>query len=459
MKKTIILIACAILVSCFSGCRPGTQEHQGGGVDTVGIVTPVGVDQGCLAAVDIFVDASGSMKGYIDGVQSTFKQVVPGLIPNLTNIDRMGLVQDSINCYTIVNSQLKKQDTNYFGTSITTASIFNGQSTELHKMIEVVAQSVVNMPEHVGIIVSDCVLSFSDKELKSDREKNYNDIAILQNSVTNAMTTLYNNNMTVSVVKYTSEFNGNYYYDYHNQKLSLGQGAIMKDRPYYLILVGKRNLVDAMFDKNAIPSECESVFTFNKEGAKPNFMLYRAKIASTWVPELNGNVPTIATYVTPNPKISAPYIYITIDGFSIPPYFDKRDSVKIMNSPRVDGNYIASVDRVRQDVVASDLIKVKGDIPDLTGKNIYKVTFKDNATLKNLTTFSDRIYFEVPEVDAASSEIEKDDAQSLTDLSELEGKTFMFNHLIKALRNAYSNGGAPLAEVEITIKTRNSNKQ
>ena len=50
--------------------------------------------------------------------------------------------------------------------------------------------------------------------------------------------------------------------------------------------------------------------------------------------------------------------------------------------------------------------------------------------------------------------IEKDDAASLNALSDLEGKTFMFNHLIDGLRNAYSGGGAPLAEIEITIKTK-----
>ena len=466
MKKSIFIVSAIAMLVSFSSCqgvltgggKKNNQDPAKGEIPSAPgpIADPMSASMKITAipeAVDIFVDASGSMKGYIDGVQGTLKNVVPNLIPNLMNNDRMGLSTDNINCYTIYNSKLKKQDTDKFGQSITDASIFNGNSTEVHEMFKVVANSIVENPKHVGIIVSDCILSFPGNQLSADREKNYNNIDVLSTEVTRAMTVLYNNGMNVSVVKYTSDFNGNYYYDYHNQKLSIARNQTMINRPFYLVLVGKRELVDAMFNKYVIPQSYKEVFSFNKEGAKPRGEFLRAAKASSWIPTLVDNVPTIKTDFKANKNIDAAYAYMTIDKFEVPSYLQSRQE-EIMGAPKCDGKYIASVSRVKQSDVEKDLIEVKGKKPDLTGKYIYRISFKDNEVLKDLTLFNDRIYFEAPEVNALSSEIEKDDAASLNALSDLEGKTFMFNHLIDGLRNAYSGGGAPLAEIEITIKTK-----
>ena len=218
----------------------------------------------------------------------------------------------------------------------------------------------------------------------------------------------------------------------------------MNKRPFYLVLVGKRDLVDAMFNKDVIPQGYEAVFSFNKEGAKPRGEFLRASKASGWIPELDNNVPTIKTDFRANKNIDAPYAYMTIEKFDVPSYLQSRQE-SIMGTPKCDGKYIASVIRVKQADVENDLIEIKGEKPNLTGKYIYKITFKDNEVLKNLTLFDDRIYFETPSANSKSTEIEKDDAPSLNALSDLEGKTFMFNHLIDGLRNAYSGGGAPLA--------------
>lgn len=468
MKKSLLFISAAILIAglftCRGGLTSGGDKNKNGGnnpqkqqpeqtdVETSPITTSSAV-KAVPEAVDIFIDASGSMKGYIDGVQGTLKDVVPQLIPNLKHSDRMSLDVENINCYTIDNETLRKKDTNGFNNSITNASIFNGQSTEVHEMFNVVAKTIVDYPKHVGVIISDCVLSFPGSQLTSNREKNYNDVGVLTSAVTDAMTTLYNNGMNVSVVKYTSDFNGNYYYDYHNQRLSSARNQIMSKRPFYLVLVGKRELVDAMFNKNVIPQGYEAVFSFNKEGAKPQATFLRASKASSWVPKLENNVPTIATNVRPNRNIEAAYAYMIIDRFELPSYLESKRE-EIMGAPKYDGKYIASVSRVMQADIKDDLISVKGQNPDLTGAYIYKITFQNNETLKNLTLFDDRIYFEAPATNAASSEIEKDDANSLSSLSDLEGKTFMFNHLITGLRNAYSGGGAPLAEVHIKIETK-----
>ncbi len=463
MKKVLVIFIGTVIMGALFICCHGAHsngEKKGGAKETSdqtpSAASPSNTNQigAHVEAVDIYVDASGSMKGYIDGVQGKLKEVVPLLIPNLTNCDRMGLCKENIKCYTIYNKKPKLKDTDTFGPSITNASIFNGQSTEVHEMFKVVADEVVNNPNHVGIIVSDCILSFSGNELKNNKEKNYNDIAVLRTEVTQAMTVLYNKGMNVCIVKYTSDFNGNYYYDYHNQKLSSAKNQTMKKRPFYLVLVGKRELVDAMFNKEVIPNGYEAVFSFNKEGAKPEYRFLRASKASSWVPEIEGNIPTISTKVKANKNINAAYVYLEIGDFELPSYLDSKRDL-IMSSPKSDGKYIASVSRVKQADIenAKDLIAVKGKTPDLTGKNIYKVIFKNNDHLKNLTDFKDRIYFEAPTMNALSSEIEKDDANSIGSLQDLEGKTFMFNHLIDGLRAAYSGGGAPLAEIEITIKT------
>ena len=100
MKKSIFIVSAIAMLVSFSSCQGPIADPMSASMKITAIPE----------AVDIFVDASGSMKGYIDGVQGTLKNVVPNLIPNLMNNDRMGLSTDNINCYTIYNSKLKKQD-------------------------------------------------------------------------------------------------------------------------------------------------------------------------------------------------------------------------------------------------------------------------------------------------------------------------------------------------------------
>ena len=440
MKKILTIVAVAVIIAVvangITGCgTKGSIDYVQHNPEAQKIDVPEGID--------IYVDASGSMKGYVDGVTGNFKTNVPDLTTNPTNNNAFGMRTDSVRCYTINNKKVVPHETVAFCNSIRDKSLFNGASTELHDMFEVVAKNQIANPNHVSVIVSDCILSFPHADIVSNPETNVLNIGILESNVTRSMTSLVNNNMSVVIVKYMSDFNGSYYYSYHDEPLASASGKTLKDRPYYFVLVGKREKIDAMFNKNVLPAGYVGQYMFNKDCAKPKFTVIRPQKSGAVV-GLKNNIPAINVNYKGKDN-AAPYFYVAVEDFSVPSYLEPLDD--IMNAPLCKGDIIAKVESVKYDVVSGD----KNFNDNLIVSYFYKVTLKTNDQLRNISSVSDEIQFKAKTLDAADSEIINADVK---ELAELEKKTFMFSHLIRAIEKAYLGSESMVAKVMLEISKK-----
>ena len=411
--------------------------------------------------IDIFIDASGSMKGYIDGVQGNFKTNVPDLITNPKNVNSLSITPENIKCYTINNMQLVSHDSDKFRQSISNSSIFNGQSTELHQMFKLVARKIIEAPTHVGIIVSDCVLSFPSNVVRSNREANIQNVGILENNVTDAMTDLVNNGLSVAIVKYESDFNGNYYYTYQNRVLAVARGQVMHNRPYYFIMMGTKENIDAMFSKKVLADGYTDIYAYNTQCARPSYRVIRAKKCGS-ISEIYDNVPDVMVNQKGGKES---YFYLAVEDFPVSSYVEST-LAQTMENPRWKGTLIKSCEAVNFGDIQSDCniypmrSQIKGKTPDKSDvlcSYLYKVTLKSNEDLKNIpNSVPDVIYFpnRMMDTDTCKSAISNDLVEKIEDL---ENRTFMFDRLISGINKAYIGFDPHIASLEININKKTNN--
>jgi len=439
-KVILGIVAIFVVILIIKNCGDGSKSS---GLEYV----PHNDKLGSLeqpSAIDLYLDASGSMAGYVKGVQGSFKKNIPLLTTNAINRNTINMPADSISCFTIKNSKVASFATDAFCSGITKASIFSGPATEIHVMFNTVVSKILANRNHVGVIASDCILSFPEKELKSNPNKNIDDIAILESNVTRSVTQLTNAGLSVAVVQYLSDFNGDYYYNYRNKVQKSTQKVIMQNRPYYLILIGSKGKIESLFSKNVIPSDYEGIYMFNPEPEKPISHIIRAQRSGV-VSEVTNNIPEIRVAAQGDPA----YFYLGIEDFAIAPYVDVKT---MMSHPLFTGDLIASVEPVEYNVVRDDHI-LKGN--EATSCSFfYRVTLKDNSSLRNVSNVTDQVFFVGQSLDASNSSIEND----LTDsVATLEGRTFMFSHFIDAINQAYVGLESKIAVVDITIKKLDNN--
>ena len=440
MNKKVLILAVALVALLTMGVTGGCGGSEKGKIEYVAhnskaleISNPDGID--------IYIDASGSMKGYVDGVVGTFKTNVPDLTVNPTNKEAFYMPEDSIKCYTINNKSLVLHNTLDFCNNVRNKTLFNGGSTLLHDMFDVVVKRQINAPSRVSVIISDCILSFSGAEINQNPDVNKQNIGILESNVTRSMTKLVNNNLSVAIIQYKSDFNGNYYYNYQNRPLPAARNQTLTRRPYYFILIGQREKIDAMFNKNVLPKGYDGVYMFNNETVKPKFTVIRPQKSGAVIVEDN------KPHIKVNQKgPNAPYFYVAVEDFVVPSYLE-NSLEKIMQTPLIKGNAISSVEKVDFNVVNEDKILKKNDV--VTAAYLYKVILKANEQLRDISDVTDELRFKSEGFDAKKSEIEDD---NVADVTELEDKTFMFSHFIKAIEKAYLNSESVVACVPLHIE-------
>lgn len=438
-KKVLVVLFLAVALFAIGVAGCGGSEKDNGRIEYVAhnskaleISNPDGID--------IYIDASGSMRGYVDGVVGTFKTNVPDLTVNPTNKEAFYMPEDSIKCYTINNNSLVLHNTRDFCDKIRNKTLFNGQSTLLHDMFDVVVKNQINHPSRVSVIVSDCILSFSGSEIRNNLEVNKLNIGILESNVTRSMTQLVNNNLSVAIIQYKSDFNGNYYYNYQDKPLPAAKKQILSNRPYYFILIGQREKIDAMFNKNVLPKDYDGVYMFNNETVKPNFTVIRPQKSGA-VKVVDNKPHIMVSQKGPN----APYFYVAVEDFVVPTYLE-NSLAEIMQTPQIKGNTIASVEKVDFNIVNEDKYLKKKEVVKAT--YLYKVILKANEQLRDISDVTDELKFKAEGIDAKKSEIEDDNVK---DVTTLENKTFMFSHFIKAIEKAYLNSESVVAYVPLQI--------
>lgn len=383
--------------------------------------------------VHFFLETSASMGGYLKG-KTEFKDVVANLIAVLGG----DAIPDSI--WTISENPLKYNDSpQNFGRTLATTKLASGRSSQLHKIFEKVADQAGN--RNVSILVSDCILSFSDAEIKKNREINRdNASSTLKSDIKQTFAKLKNKNIGATLYAFQSAFNGDYY-DYHNTKKNISE----KQRPFYVWVIGHRDVIGTINkllqeDAGFKPMQ---VMDFGAGMTQPiaKVVLFDYNKAGKWKPEAgNENTTLKKVDVSDDPAQFA----VSIDLSSLPIYV--QDPKYLKENLKVDRNkadlQIMGVEKVEQ--LKLEKLK-KPEQERLFGKT-HVITF----SLKNLLEKEIATTVKLPlQFDTWYHQWSTDDD---TTLSQRQAKTFAFKYLVEGTKEAFESDAKNYFSITLTFK-------
>jgi len=182
--------------------------------------------------INVYIENSGSMNGYING-NTEFKAAIQDLLVLL----KYQYDEKNINLF-FINSQIHptalNNDLTGFASSLNTKNFKVGNTavSDLNNVFKQVLHKTKK--DTMSILVSDCIYSIhgnKTQELLSN-EKSLTKDAFLTKSKENL-------NLSTTIVKLNSHFNGNYW-DMNNKKTLLKNEL----RPYYITIIGDEKAMD-----------------------------------------------------------------------------------------------------------------------------------------------------------------------------------------------------------------------
>lgn len=194
----------------------------------------------------LIMDNSGSMKGYMDFASKAnsaeFRDAKRTAISTLSAILDNVASATGIEPVTICGG--KERGHKAFITAFQNSTLFGGQTTQLSDMMGKAAE-MAGDSTIVGIF-TDMVLSAGKKATLQSIDYNKHHLEDLKGEIYSVATQLRDKGLEVSIVRYLSDFNGSYYYNYQENRSDSLIDRRMKDRPYYLMLIGKADRLNAM---------------------------------------------------------------------------------------------------------------------------------------------------------------------------------------------------------------------
>lgn len=207
-----------------------------------------------IKSATLFVDFSGSMRGFVDGKNrrnpiefDKFKAVMISNVGNgLTNLAYKYKIQPQSTCGN------RTYDNKGFLDAMENHSIFNMNVTLLNDMLSECIGSVSDTS--IGILVSDMILSYGKRKLRDENNPSYNKhhLADLSGKIYETlMDARSNKDMHIVLLQYLSDYNGHYYCNYtENIESNKYDTVLMKQRPFYVLLCGTEgNLRSVMAKK------------------------------------------------------------------------------------------------------------------------------------------------------------------------------------------------------------------
>ena len=438
MKKVFlyILLGVVVVVVVISIVIP--PKNQFGTLAKIEVPGKNDVKSDLIKNVTFIIDNSGSMQGYINfsGNQPEFKDAKPSL-PSKVG-DFMSNCTNILQANTVAECNRKIYDMSQMMIAFNNYSAFSGPITEVNKLFEIAA-SKVSSDSSICVVVSDLVLSHGPVALrqKKDIYLNFRNLAGLKTSIRNQFYKLKNEDKGVLIVKYESEFNGKYYYNYtENQENCTFKDSLMQKRPFYVVAIGKTKALKQLCNSGCIPGGYTQIFTslsLDKEDMMvENYSVSQPSEQPQWTlgcPDAKkmseaSNLP-FSLSMGRNIKTVSSKFSFTFPQFTLPIYVN--DTIV----PEFDTSVLTSV----------------SNLTDLKSFDVVTRPYEELPKVANLTvTFKSNQY-----VDFSQSSTLDDIKISMT---ELEGKTWGFEAIIEALYEVYSineNSFNTVATTKFTI--------
>ncbi len=261
MKLSIFNITSYFSISivffvAFSGCSSDKNAYR------FSIKQEAEVDTLHLKTINIFLETSVSMKGYVNSnVYGNYplKDVLPFMVTDLNTTFNL-----KSNLYTISDKQRKVTYSNtIFFNKLRSGSLFNGKSSKLQNIFTDIIDETAS--ETVSILITDCIPDLGNVNTMTEGSKITSHI---YNSIAGKKS------LGVAVFKYDSDFNGTHYFNRLNNK-----GApitkrpfynkILENRPFYVWFFGDKILVRKILSKNVL-KEYNASQGYNLSGSLVN---------------------------------------------------------------------------------------------------------------------------------------------------------------------------------------------
>ena len=414
--------------------------------------------------VYLLMDPSKSMLGYMTfkglGANDIKKNIVNNVsdpLDRLTSRSRYGA-----NLYVSFFGSGDKANDPYKPTDISrlqlamkgdkdSEGIFKGGLTMLGDMIAKAVDQVNDTT--LSLFVSDMVMSYGPTKLKNeDMWLNKTDLANLGATIHSALTKAIvkvNEDKKVRVevllLQYYSDCNGKYYYDCTENQVNKGksrfEGQLMKDRPYYIMVFGTKEMLAGLLDDGvfAKPEHFYTSFGLDDSDMRTGKLRLNFKPESSWCWDNSGedfNAENMGTIWTASDLgEQAETFTVEFDHFDIPSYLSQDIEIdhKFYENSKV-------------------LSKVELDASNKDPKIMrYFVTLKPyNKLPETVEPLEFRLVSENKWAEEASI---NDDTN--VELEELQGKTWGLSTIIKNIDKAYyderGRGSDVVATVEFNV--------
>ena len=381
-----------------------------------------------IGAIHFFLETSASMGGYLKG-GTTFKDVVADVVTKANQIKPVSL-------YTIsAKPQAVSGDVNTFVAQMATTPLATGKSSELHQIFRQVGEKAKG--NNVAILVSDCILSFPDADIKRNPDVNRNDASsTLKNSIYDQFATFNKQGIGATVLAFTSPFNGTYY-TYQNQKQPL-KGEL---RPFYVWIVGKQSLI-APFTKQLLESLSTAPakrLDFGAAGTLKQYdLFFGLNKSGDWRAERNNLIN-----IEMGRKAKPIEFAIGLNLAALPDYAQAETYLQKNLTITADNGAVTLVKVQRKGAI--ETARMTDREQKLLSQNTHVLTFRvsslfaDDATLTlNLPVRFDSWYADWSTMDDRTSDGRRN-------------KTFALEHLMTGVREAYQTNGNAFAEMSIKL--------
>lgn len=434
---TIMLLAIAALIASLSACtsdsdKDGIPDNKDKCPNTP-LEVKVNKD-GCplerkLGNIHFYIETSASMGGYFKK-DAEYKTIVSDLTTKIEKEIK------PIDIWFIGDSATKyNKDAQQFTSDIATTKIADQKSSQLHEIIKKIV--VQNDSNDVSVLVSDCILSFPDKDIKANPEINKQEAPnALKGNIFSTFSDLKKNGYATSVYAFNSKFYG-IYYDYQNGKHLLNGIS----RPFYVWVIGNKELL-AQFDAqlaniSAFKPEQSLHFGLSEVPVSDYAIIPQIEKVGKWAKEKNGIKDVKVS------KNNPVQFCVALNLTNLPQYAKDINYLQSSLTLKAKGCDAAFTVKDKNQI---DISKVKGSQINIVEHASHFVIITINEMRLNDAT----INLALPlQYDTWYLDWSVNDDKSITSLGK---KTFAFEHLVNGVKEAYETRNKSYIDISIALK-------
>lgn len=430
--KLLPLAVLCLLLSVFTACTDSDRDKDGVADDRDKCPTEFAkTKDGCpvkkeLGKIRFYVDNSASMGAYFKDPE--FNEVVSDLS---VKVDKK---IKPVEIWYIADEAVKYSgDARQFSTDIATTKYTQQKSSQLHKMIADIAAT--RDSNDVAFLVSDCILSFPDADIKKNPEINRTSAAsTLKNDIFGTFADLKKKGLATSVYAFTAKPTGTYY-TYQNARIPMNGNY---ERPFYVWVIADKTLLAdfnaQLADISTFKPEKELHFGLSEEPVKKYEIIPQIERTGSWMKTSDG-----IEQLKQDDQFC-----IAVNLNTLPAYARNKKYLEKHLDIEQKGCKVDFEVKEKEDVNKSKL-KSEPQIRDFEASTHFII-----ITLKEMPAKDAAITLDLPlEYDTWFKEWSTMDDRNIAAADE---KTFAFEHLINGVREAYDTKNNSYLHFSLSLK-------